>query len=413
MRIESAFYSSREGLQAHGQAISVVGDNISNANTVGFKGSRIEFANLLEVGSGVQVQRVRQDSESGVVEQTGRSLDAAIEGGGYFVVGDTDQQYYSRAGNFSISADGNLVDSSGKSVLGFKDGSTTLSEINLFSLPTAGTPTANAAVTGNISSQKTVVAGAPANPASFEALADASSFTGTMTVFDSLGQSHDIMLAFTKTAATAGGGSTWVAQAYIDGGEVGGTEGTPVQLGANATLAFDGSGLITEASQANAVITANPAYGNGATTGAITINLAQMTQFATGSQLSGITQDGKGAGGVKDFRFDSDGSLYAIRDSGTETLVARLPIATFRNVDGLDRVGANLFTATEAAGTRVLGTAGEGNSGSLEGGALERSTVDLASQFVDLVLYQRGYQASSQTLSAANDLLKSTLGLIR
>ncbi len=413
MRIESAFYSSREGLQAHGQAISVVGDNISNSNTVGFKGSRIEFSNLLEVGSGVQVQRVREDSQGGVVEQTGRSLDAAIEGGGYFVVGDTNQQYYSRAGNFSVSTAGNLIDASGKTVLGFKEGATTLSEINLFNLSTAGTATTTAAVTGNLSSQRPVLTNAPANPESFDAIGENSSFTGSVTVFDSLGESHDITLAFTKTGSTIGGGSTWVAQAYVDGGDVGGTAGQPVQLGANTTLSFDGAGKLSEASQAAAIINATPAWGNGASAGAIAFNLGQVTQFASGSQLTGITQDGKGGGGVKDFRIDSDGSLYAIRDSGTESLVARLPLATFRNVDGLERVGANLYTASEAAGERVLGTAGEGNVGSIEGGALERSTVDLAAQFVDLVLYQRGYQASSQTLSAANDLLKNTISMIR
>ena len=138
-----------------------------------------------------------------------------------------------------------------------------------------------------------------------------------------------------------------------------------------------------------------------------------MSQFAVGSQLTGVTQDGQSSGSVEDFRFDSDGSLYAVLDNGTESFIARLPIATFRNVDGLNRIGSNLYEASDAAGDITLGTAGQGVSGEVDGSALERSTVDLADEFVDLVLYQRGYQASSQTLSAANDLIKNTISLIR
>jgi flagellar hook protein FlgE len=187
----------------------------------------------------------------------------------------------------------------------------------------------------------------------------------------------------------------------------------PVQVGGNATLTFGPTGVIAAGDQAAAVITGTPAYGGGAAAGNFTINLAQMTQYATGSQLTGVAQDGRSSGNVKDFRFDSDGSLYAVLDSGTESLVARLPVATFRNNDGLERIGGNLFAASDMAGERTLNIAGEGISGAIEGSSLERSTVDLAAQFVDLVLFQRGYQASSQTLSAANELIQATIQLIR
>jgi flagellar hook protein FlgE len=411
MRIESALYAGREGLQAHGQAISVVGDNISNSNTVAFKESRIEFSNLLEIGSGVQVQGVRQTSSPGVIESTGRSLDAAIAGGGYFVVGTEDQQLYTRAGNFSVAEDGTLVDASGKSVLGYKAESTTLDTINLYNIDSTGAATTSSTLNGNLSSSAPIQE-APANPATFAALKQGSSFIGSMTVYDSLGQSHDITVAFTKTAA-GNGASTWIAQSYIDGGEVGGTAGTPVQVGGNATLTFGSNGSIEAASQAAAVITGAPAYGNGAAAGAFTIDFSKMTQFSVGSQVTGVVQDGQSSGSVKDFRFDSDGSLYAILDSGSESFVARLPVATFRNVDGLERIGSNHYVASDEAGDVTLANAGVGNAGQIDGSALERSTVDLAAQFVDLVLYQRGYQASSQTLSTASELIKNTIALMR
>lgn len=412
MRIESALYSSREGLNAHGQAISVVGDNIANSNTVGFKGSRIEFADLLDVSSGVQVQQVRQNQAVGVIEDTGRSLDAAIAGNGFFILSDGAQQYYSRAGNFSLARDGTLTDSNGKSVMGFLEGATTLSEINLYATDVTGNPTSEAgALTGNLFSGLEVKGAAPNAPTTFAQLARESSYMSTLSVYDSLGQVHDVTVAFTKTATDAGS-STWVAQAYLDGSEVGGTPGQPVQLGANATLTFDGTGKIAAANQGTATINATANYANGAAPGAFAINLAQMTQLASGSQLSGVSQDGRAAGNVKDFRFDKDGSIYAILDSGAESLVARVPLASFNNVDGLERVGGNLYVATTDAGTLTTNEAGKGGTGEIDGGALERSTVDLAAQFVDLVLYQRGYQANSQTLSATNDLIKGTIALI-
>jgi flagellar hook protein FlgE len=408
MSIESAVNASREGLQVHGQAISVVGDNISNSNTTAFKGSRIEFANLLEVGSGVQVQGVRRDDQVGVIEQTGRSLDAAIAGEGYFVVGTTAQQLYSRSGNFSISTKGDLVEASGKTVLGYKANSTTLAPINLYEFGATGSPTTSAAVKGNINSQEKVQL-PPTAPTTFQQIGDAANYVGSMTVFDSLGTPRDVTLAYTKTAE-----GTWTAQAYVDGADIAnGTAGTPVQVGANLELRFNTSGVIEVANQGAAVITGNPAFSGGAAAGQLTINLGQMTQFAGGSQLAGVTQDGKSSGSVTDYRFDADGTLYAVLDSGAEAFVAKLPVATFRNEEGLERIGGNLFTATGEAGQRTLGVAGEGVAGKLEADSLERSTVDLAEQFVDLILYQRGYQASSQALSAASDLIKSTIGLIR
>lgn len=412
MRIESAMYSSSQGLQSHGAAISVVGDNIANANTVAFKGSRTEFADLLDVSSGVQVQHVRENGNVGVIEDTGRSLDAAIAGNGYFVVSDGTEQFYTRAGNFALADDGTLVDSNGKNVMGYTGTATTLGEINLYNANVTGSPTSAAEVlSGNLSSVLPAKAAAPNNPATFADLAKGASYMSSLSVYDSLGQVHDVTIAFTKTGTAAGAG-TWVAQAYLDGSEVGGTPGQPVQLGGNATLNFDGTGVIPDASQAGAVINATAAYSNGASPGAFTINLAGMTQFASGSQLAGVSQDGRAAGNVKDFKIDKDGSIYAILDSGSDTLVGRLPVASFRNVDGLERIGGNLYTATAAAGDVTLNVAGKGGTGEMEGSSLERSTVDLAQQFVDLVLYQRGYQANSQTLSATNDLIKGTISLI-
>jgi len=421
MRIESALYSGKAGLMAHGQAISVIGDNIANSNTTGFKSSRVEFADLLSeglegrqsttlapVGSGVAVNAVRQMFEGGLIEPTGRQLDAGIDGEGFFMCGDVTNPYYSRAGNFFINSEGLLVNSDGETVLGLLPGGTALSTINMYAAGTAsGVATSMAKLVGNLDAQSSATA-VSANPQSFNEIARLASYVTGFSVYDSLGQMHNVTLAFFKTGANA-----WTAQAYMDGADVGGMAGVPVQIGGNAALTFTSAGTIDPASAAAAVITAAPNYSNGAAAGNFAINLASFTQYAAPSSLASVTQDGKGVGNVKGYEIQSDGRILAIMDSGTTQTIATIQLANFGNKDGLDRVGNTMFRADETAGERVTGSPGTGALGKLVGGALERSTVDIASQFVELVLYQRGYQANSQTFSVASDMIRETIQLMR
>ncbi|RIL10345.1 MAG: hypothetical protein DCC75_04545 [Proteobacteria bacterium] len=421
MRLESALYSGREGLQAHGQALSVIGDNISNSNTVGYKTSRVEFADLFvggrdgaqstnipSGGGGVALSRVRQIFEGGVLGDTGRSLDIGIDGGGFFMVGSTESPFYSRAGNFQIDEEGFLANSEGMRVLGLAPGGTTIGEINMVDLQQSGTPTSAASIVGNLSSTSTTTA-AVANPETFSDINQAASFISNLTVYDSLGDSHTVTMAYYKTGTNA-----WTVQAYIDGADVnGGTEGVPVKLGADLNLQFDGTGVLTAASQAASTITAAPNYANGATAGNFTINLASFSQFATPSSISAVTQNGLGAGNVKSYEIRDNGEIYALRDSGTSQLVATIQLADFNNKDGLERAGNSLFRTGESAGDAATGTPGTSTLGYLRGGTLERSTVDLAGQFIDLVLFQRGYQASSQVLGSTSDMIRDTIALIR
>jgi flagellar hook protein FlgE len=138
-----------------------------------------------------------------------------------------------------------------------------------------------------------------------------------------------------------------------------------------------------------------------------------MTQYAGGSLLANVTQDGIGAGNVSGYEFDTDGKFYALMDNGTRTLLGTVKLATFRNIDGLERSGSSLFRATTSAGEVTIGNPGEGLLGTLEGGALERSTVDIANEFVNLVMFQRAYQANSQVLGTTGTMVNQTLSLIR
>ena len=433
MRLEGALFASREGITAHGSAISVISDNISNSNTVGFKRSRTEFSDIMaegyegrqsqtEVGgSGVMVNEVRAVQESGMIEATGRALDAGIDGNGFFMVGDADNTYYTRAGNFQMRADGVLVNSDGQAVLGFSGTGTTLGEINLLDVPTAAQATSMMTMYGNVDATLGIKT-APAAPASFSDLAKAASSISVVEIYDSLGESHGVTLAWTKTAA---GG--WNVQAYVDGGEVsGGTAGTP-QLVGNVDLQFGSDGIIAEANRANARITLNAIqFASGATgggtgeaappagsTGAVAIDLSNMTQYAAPSQNSGITKDGSSPGQIMGYEILKDGTITAQLDNGRTVTMGTLQLATFRNLDGLQRVGNSNYSATTEAGERTTGSPGSAAFGQLAGSSLERSTVDIATEFVDLVLYQRGYQANSQVLSAATQMIKDTIGLMR
>jgi flagellar hook protein FlgE len=415
MRLESALYASRSGIDTHGQAISVIGDNIANANTVGYRSSRVEFNDIFaetqnpsqSSGDGALVARVRQIHETGVVEPTNRDLDVAIEGRGFFLVGSTAAPEYSRAGNFSINEAGKLVNSNGLAVLGFAPGTTTLGEIDMTSVKALGSATTQSALFGNLDST-TAIGTSPTTVTKGSDLSGPGRFLAEYQVYDSLGAPHSIRIVITKTQA-----SRWEGQAYIDGGDVGGTPGVPTKLGGTAILQFGTDGVIAQANKAQAQLTAAPAYSGGAAAGSFTVDLSGFAQFAATSELNTVTQNGFGAGQIKKYSILKNGVVAAVLDDGSNVELATMALGSVPNIDGLQRSGSTTFVEGAQAGTRAVGTPGSNGYGTLSGGSLERSTVDLANQFVELVLYQRGYQANSSALSTASQLIKDTIGLMR
>lgn len=425
MRLESALLTSKEGMDTNGKALAVVGDNISNSNTIGYRAARAEFADLVAVGQGDRLAetvdgvgegsslaRVRTIHDTGIIEPTGRALDAGISGGGFFMVGDPANPSYTRNGTFRIDDQGRLVSESGLPVLGTPGTGAELGELNITDVDLGGAETSAVEVFGNLNANSTPTEPVK-DPATYKEISAAASYTSTQSVYDALGQRHDVLIAFYR-GETGDGGNTWVAQAYMDGGDIAGkTEGVPVQIGADVTLKFDGTGAIPEASQAAAAFTAAPVYSNGAAAGNFQINIGSMSQYAGTSLVSNITQDGIGAGNISTYQFDTNGKFYAVLDNGERSLIGTVKLATFRNVDGLQRSGSGLFEATTAAGTRAVGDPGVGVYGSLEGATLERSTVDTAKEFVDLTLFQRAYQANTQVFSTTGQMLRDTIQLIR
>jgi flagellar hook protein FlgE len=420
MRLESALYASRSGLESNGHALGVIGDNVSNSNTIAYKRSRVEFADIYadgvtgaqstagpQTGSGVRVSEIRQHLEVGVIEDTSRGLDAAIEGRGHFIVGSETNPRYTRAGNFEIRSDGILTTATGEPVLGFVGDSQILTDINMLEFDQQTVEaTSNVSLFGNLN----VADGAstiPDAPQRFSEINNAAAYTVVQEVYDSLGDRHPVTLAFYREAAT----NSWTTVAYMDAGELGGEDSIPQEVG-RSTITFSSNGRILEENATSSVDVTAP-YSNGSDAGQFAIDLSGFSQFAGASGLTATTIDGRAAGDIQGYEITAEGTIYAVFSNGDRGTAGILGLASFVNDEGLARAGNNYYLETIYSGERTVGQGGSGSLGTIAGNSLERSTVDIATEFVDLTLFQRAYQANSQTLNATSQLLRETIQLIR
>lgn len=426
--IIDGLFAGRAGIQSHGTAISVLADNIANANTVGYKASRPDFTDLLAgaaggagaitVGSGSQLNSVTQIFNQGTFEFTGRGLDLAVDGNGFFVVedqGGTGARYYSRAGNFSVDPDGNLLNQNGFNVMGFATGGGGgLTALNVNQRSSTSVNTNTITVSGNLDASQPIIAAPAAQPTTYTALSGAN-FSTFVDVFDTLGGSHTLTTYFFHTAA-----NNWTAQTYVDGGDIDvGTAGVPVLMG-SVNLVFNSSGSkttppIASAQDYFASMTASHLpvahWANGSADSNIAINLEPFTQFSSASNISSISQDGTGGGSVVSFSVENDGSLIAQLDNGQTSTIGTIALSTFANVEGMKRVGDSLYKESTTSGEPVIGSPGAGTFGQIAAGSLELSTSDIASDFIKLISFQRGFQGSSRVITSINDLLNEIINL--
>jgi flagellar hook protein FlgE len=420
MRLESAFRASSEGITAHGQAISVLGDNIANANTPAYKSQRAEFVDILGekidgklasvpggIGDGVKVGRVRLDFDSGAANGTGRELDVAISGRGFFLVGGIERPALTRTGNFQIDAEGFLTTADGQRVLGYTGAAPeVLGPVSMTDLQTEPVATTNASVWGNLDGGGGINP-LPQNPESFLELSRGAGFVSTQSVYDAIGERHDVQFFYFRTAA-----NQWSVQAYINGEDVGQGADQPVLLG-SLNLTFDQQGYIPEENAAQAVLTLNPAWGNGAAATPIAVDFSNFTQFSGGARITNVTQNGRGDGDIVGYEFGEGGEIMAMLNNGTKVQAGTLALGLVSNVDGLQRLGGGLYEVTQQSGALAIDRPKIGGRGVTMGGFIEASNVDLPNQFTEMIVLQRGYQANSQVLSTANDILKNTIALVR
>lgn len=417
MRLFSTLFAGRESLMTHGNALAAASDNLANQNTPGFKEQRVEFADLMADGQG-SLYSAPQRTTNGVIAQdavtlhdkqgalnfTERELDFAIQGRGHFVVSNGTDTFYTRAGNFQTSSTGEIVTASGETLMGFTEASgDQLVALNTKGITAEPAATTTTAFTGNLSTSDPVLDAIPDNPARFIDLNNVSQFSTTARAIDSLGEAHDITYHFFHSDTLE-----YTVQAYVDGAEVGQEAGTPVML-ASGVLTFGTDG--TQGEGVENILTVPAAWGNGAAAGNIAVDFSNFTGFATQSSVRSIVSDGVTPGEVTGVVLSEDGKLNASLDNGDFVEIGKVALADFVNLNGLEKKGNNMFRLSGEEGDVTIGQAGTGTLGTTKSGALESSTVDIASQFVDVIRYQRGYQAGSQIISKMDEIINTTLNL--
>jgi flagellar hook protein FlgE len=419
MSITSSFYSGLSGLDTHATAMQVIGDNISNVKTTGFKGSSAHFEDVLgaslsgvsggnQTGAGSAVSSVDGNFTQGSLETTDVSTDVAINGQGFFVVQEplTAELFYTRAGHFAIDNQGYYVNSQGQQVQGYLYDSAGTNLIqNLTDIQINQNSMIPPKVTTeidmilNLDVSETPLVWDINNPTG------TSHFTTGLTVFDSLGQSHQVQVYFTKTAD-----QTWAWNALVDGSDIqGGTPGVAQSFGAGV-VNFDIAGQLTTAMPMN-FYTGAITFANGIAPSAVTVDFTNTTQYGSASNIQTLTQDGYAAGTVSMVSIDEEGNLVANYTNGTRRNIARLALADFPNLIGLARRGDTLFQATTTSGDPLYNMPGIGGMGTISASMLEESNVDLAAEFIKMIIIQRGYQANTKVITTTDEMLAQLMNI--
>ncbi len=418
-----SFSAGLSGLNANGAYLSVIGNNLANINTVGFKASSVTFQDLvsqtvggssvnpMQVGLGVTTGAISPVFSQGAIENTREATNVAIQGNGFFVVRGAGGNSYTRAGNFTFDSSGKLVTPDGQYVQGYTQTNATTGAI-----VTTGQ-------TGDITVPPGVLRAPQATSSFFTrtnlsaGAATADTFTTAVQIYDSLGAPHMATVTYTKQA-TAG---TWNYDVTVPGAEItGGTTGTPLSVG-TGTVVFDASGVLTTVNGAPAadVTITTPTWKNGAAANVMSWDLVDangtgsLTGFVEESANGSIDQNGSAPGQIDDISITADGTIMATFGAGQTVAIAQLALATFNNPKGLLKLGSSRYGESQAAGIANVGVAGAGGRGTLIGSALEGSNVDIAQEFTNMILAQRGYQANSKTITVSDELLVETLALKR
>jgi flagellar hook protein FlgE len=409
----TAFNTALSALNANTTAIDIVGNNLANLNTTGFKDSTVDFSDIMaeqlgagsssQVGLGVgQVQSV-QDFSQGSVTNTGSALDAAIQGNGFFVVNDSDNnQLYTRDGSFQLNSSGDLVTATGQSVQGW--------------MATDGVVNPNGA-TSNITVPigSTIAPSATANMSMSVNLDSSTAVNGTYStpiqVYDSLGQAHTLTVTYTETAA-----GSWSYNVTIPAADLtaGGT--TTVATG---TLTFGPNGQLTSPAAGAPINIAIAGLADGANNMSINWNVynsagttADITQYAQASSMSNPQQDGFAAGQISNVSIQNGGLVVANYSNGQQVTVGQLAVANIANPTSLEQVGDNNLQATAATAQAAIGASGTGGNGTIEGESLEASNTNMATEFTQLLTYERAYQAASRVITTSDQLAQETVNLI-
>ena len=387
-----SFQIALSALQSINTQLDSISNNIANTGTTGYKSSRTNFAAMYSSAApaGVQAASSTQTLDiNGGLLSTGRNLDVAISGNGYFMVKDsTGVVNYTRTGIFDVDTSGNLVDHMGRSVQGYQmaPGSDALGGLGTINVPTGQIPakaSSNVEFVGNFSADWTVPAVGfdPAQPNSYNS-------SSVSVVYDSLGKQHTVTQYFVKTA-----GNQVTAHYYNEG----------VALGSQA-LDFSTAGQLTTAT--SPTLNWAPA---GSDAMSVTFNYTGTTQYAGDTSTTTNSADGYASGTMVNVQIGEDGGINVQYSNGMKQRVGMLGLASFRSESGLTPVDGTSWQATAKSGVALVGTPGTGQLGSLASGQLEQSNVEVATELVDLMGAQRNYQANTKVISTQNDIMQSLM----
>jgi flagellar hook protein FlgE len=431
MALTGALFAGVSGINSNGNAMNIIGDNIANANTIGFKSSRAVFFDLLsadvggtKVGLGSRLAASERAFVQGGVETTNSATDLAIQGHGLFILNDAQGgQFYSRAGQFSIDKDGNLVNPAGLAVQGIQldpNGNPISGLTNIVISQVVVSPAVTDTIGVALNLDATSTTPLTAMPADAAGTQDTpgnwfagSNFSTVVTIYDSLGQGHDLTYLFRKTATA----NQWNVRVLANGDEItGGTAGQLRQINAaGEVLAFNANGTLNTG--ASTITAIGPvAWNDGASAQSIVAannTFTGSTQFALPSSVSQVNQNGSQSGILKSINIGTDGTISGQFTSGGNQPLFRIALADFANPQGLAHLGNSLYLQSPESGPPLLGNPGDGSFGTLLSGSLELSTVDLATEFVKMVTTQRGFQASSRTITVTDTLLEEVSNLKR
>ena len=413
----TAFSTALSALQADSLAIDVVGNNLANLNTTGYKAADVEFEQLMstslgvsstsgQLGMGVGPIQTATQYVQGTITNTSGPTDAAIQGGGFFVVKDANNQtLYTRDGSFQLDANGNLLTGTGQMVQGWSAVNGVLNPngpVGNLTLPIGQVIPASATTTMSVN----------VNLDSAVATTDpGASFSAPIQVVDSQGSSHNLSINFKKTGTNA-----WSYTVTIPAADL--------KSGGNTTLAsgnltFDGSGNLTSpAASTDPQSIKITGLANGASDMNIGWSLygsggnSTITQYAQSSSVGNTTQNGLATGQISGVTLENGGFLVANYSNGQQATVGQIALASIANPQSLISVGNNNLAASVDTATPAVGPAGTGGRGTIVAGALESSTADMATEFTNLLSYERSYQAASRVITTSDQLLQETVNLI-
>jgi len=410
----SSFSIPLSGLGASQEALNIISNNLANLNTTGYKDQTANFQSLfyqnlgttgagdpIQVGAGTEVGSVSTNFTNGGVNNTGVPSDVAITGNGFFITQEANGTVqYTRAGDFSVNAAGQLVAADGATVMGYPAVNGVVNQSgSLAPIQVGQSAISPPAATSTMQQQTNLNSGAAVGTV----------YSTPMTVYDSLGESHVLTFNYTNT-----GPGAWSYTVTLPAADTGGT-GAPTTI-ASGNLTFDSNGNLTSPSGSVTGISVS-GLADGAATMNLTWNLtgpngsSLMTQVSSPSATTSTSQNGYGAGLLQSYTVETDGTVQGQFSNGQVQALGQIALANFPNTDGLQLMGSGNYAPTLASGAAVIGAPNSGGLGTLTGGALESSNVDISTEFTNLIVTQRGFEANARVITTLDTVTNTTINL--